>query len=274
MNAAEFVASYFKAWNKQDSRAIADHLAENGTYLDIPVHQHMSREQLIAHLNELFKLETNIYELTGEVLAGKNTIAFQYKVFPRAQDKDSKGSDSKGSDTWFGAEFITLHDGVAIEIVDYYDQNGLEAPRSPLASATGESHLKRYAKSGLGSLQMAAVKKQLSELMNTDKLYLRADLTLPELAQALDCSVNHLSQAINAGFGVSFFDYLNECRVKDAMHLLREDGNEARTVLDVALDVGFNSTSTFYVAFKKVTGETPAQYRRDHTEQTGSKADP
>ena len=57
------------------------------------------------------------------------------------------------------------------------------------------------------------------------------------------------------------------------MHLLRGDGNEARTVLDVALDVGFNSTSTFYVAFKKVTGETPAQYRRDHTRQAGSKAD-
>jgi AraC-like DNA-binding protein len=268
MNAAEFVASYFNAWNKQDSKAIADHLAENGTYLDIPVHQHMSREQLIAHLNELFKLETNIYELTGEVLAGENTIAFQYKVFPRVLDKDPSGPD-----TWFGAEFITLHDGVAIEIVDYYDQNGLEAPRSPLASTTGESPLKRYAKSGLGSSQMAAVKKQLGELMGTDKLYLRADLTLPELAQALDCSVNHLSQAINAGFGVSFFDYLNECRVKDAMHLLRGDDNEARTVLDVALDVGFNSTSTFYVAFKKVTGETPAQYRRDHTRQAGSKAD-
>lgn len=257
MRAADFVASYFDAWNQQDAQAIADHLAENGTYLDIPVQQHMSREQLVQHLNDSFELETNFYEVTGEVLAGKNTIAFQYKVFPRDPQKNPDQTE-----TWFGAEFITLHDGAAVEIADYYEQQGQQPPHSPLANATGAARIKRYAKSGLSAVQMDEVKRQLGELMEKHRVYLKSDLTLPELAKALNCTVNHLSQAINAGFGVSFFDYLNEYRVKDAMRLLRKDNGEAPTVLNVALEVGFNSTSTFYVAFRKVTGKTPAHYRR------------
>jgi AraC-like DNA-binding protein len=260
MQVAAFVASYFEAWNRQDSRAVAEHLAENGTYLDIPDHQHMSREELIEHLDEVFGRETSFYELIGEVLAGPNTIAFQYKVFPRDPAKVPGQSE-----TWFGAEFITLCDGAATEIADYYDQSGISSPQSPLASAAGGSQVQRYAKSGLGAAQMENVKHQLVALMQGEKLYLRADLTLPDLAQKLDCTVNHLSQAINAGFGVSFFDYLNEYRVKDAMDLLCQGQGEARTVLDVALEVGFNSTSTFYVAFKKLTGKTPAQYRRSQS---------
>jgi AraC-like DNA-binding protein len=255
MHAAEFVSSYIDAWNRQDAQAIADHLAENGTYLDIPLHQNMPREQLVAYLDEQFELETNRYELTGEVLTGENTIAFQYKVYPR-----QSGSEQEA--IWFGAEFITLSNGAAIEIADYYEQRNEQPSGSPIANAAGARRVQRYAKSGLGTGQMEAVKSQLNELMEKDKIYLRPDLTLPELAEVLGCTVNHLSQAINAGFGVSFFDYINAQRVQDAMRLLSQESSAAGTVLDVALQVGFNSTSTFYVAFKKVTGKTPAQYRQ------------
>jgi AraC-like DNA-binding protein len=79
----------------------------------------------------------------------------------------------------------------------------------------------------------------------------------------MDCSVNHLSQAINAGFGVSFYDYVNGYRVRQAADILCCGDTESNGILDVALAVGFNSTSTFYAAFKKITGQTPAQYRRE-----------
>jgi len=257
MKAADFVASYLDAWNRQDSRAIAEHLAENGTYLDIPDQQNMGREELAAHLDELFLQETNYYELIGEVLVGENTIAFQYKVH-------SRGAPDTGdpSEDWYGAEFVTLNSGVAVEIADYYEQRGIPSPTSPLADAAPAARVKRYAKSGLGSRQMDEVMQQLTSVMETRQLYLQPNLTLPELADSLDRSVNHVSQAINAGFGMSFFDFLNQYRVRDAMRLLRPADGSAPTVLSVALEVGFNSTSTFYVAFKKVTGKTPAQYRR------------
>ena len=257
MKAADFVASYLDAWNRQDSRAIAEHLAENGTYLDIPDQHNMSRDELIEQLDESFQQETNFYELIGEVLVGESTIAFQYKVHPRG----ASGTEDP-SENWYGAEFVTLNSGVAVEIADYYEQRGIPSPTSPLVDGTPTARVQRYAKSGLGSKQMDEVMQKLTAIMETRRLYLQPDLTLPELADALDYSVNHVSQAINAGFGMSFFDYMNQYRVKDAMRLLRPADGSAPTVLSVALDVGFNSTSTFYVAFKKVTGKTPAQYRR------------
>jgi len=261
MRATEFVHSYIDAWNRQDAQAVANHLADNGTYMDIPVHQNMSRQELIDHLEELFKIEPHFYKLSGEVLAGENTIAFQYEVFPRNSDSKSEQTQS-----WLGAEFITLRNGEATEIADYYEQAGITKHSSPLASTTAATRVQRYAKSGLSAPKMEQLKAQIGELMENDKCYLHADLTLPDLADQLGCTINHLSQAINAGFGMSFFDYLNEYRVNDAMELLGKNGPDARTVLSVALEVGFNSTSTFYVAFKKVTAKTPAEYRRSQSD--------
>lgn len=267
VKAKEFVRSYIDAWNRQDSHAVADHLAENGTYMDIPVHQNRTREQLIVHLDDLFSRETPCYELTGEVLVGVSTVAFQYKILPRKQSANARAEIS------YGAEFITLKNGDALEIVDYYEQIEVAAtdlsPGGVLAGTTRDTRVQRYAKSGLSKPQMERLKQQLSELMEAEKTYLRPDLTLPDLAEILDCTVNHVSQAINAGFGVSFFDYLNEYRVRDAMRLFGEEYCEARTVLSVALEVGFNSTSTFYVAFKKVAGQTPAEFRKIHAALKG-----
>jgi AraC-like DNA-binding protein len=256
MNPSEFVSSYIEAWNNRDSQAIANHLADGGTYFDSPAHQHISRDQLVSHLEAQFEQDSHIYELVGEVLMGESTIAFQYKATPRSTDS------SHTAEPTFGAEFITLHSGVAVEILDYYEPDEQQAPKSPLGNSFATNQIQRYAKSGLSVQQMEKVQARLNTLMETDKLYLGPNLTLPELAEALNCTVNHVSQAINAGFGVSFFDYINQYRVKAAMALLRAADSESQTVLDIALGVGFNSTSTFYVAFKKVSGQTPAQYRR------------
>ena len=42
MSPVEFVSSYMQAWNDQDSQAIADHLAKNGRYLNVPENLHLA----------------------------------------------------------------------------------------------------------------------------------------------------------------------------------------------------------------------------------------
>jgi AraC-like DNA-binding protein len=61
--------------------------------------------------------------------------------------------------------------------------------------------------------------------------------------------------------------------VREATALLALDGPRAPTILDVALSVGFNSTSTFYAAFKRITGKTPARFRRDALAAAGNNTD-
>jgi len=105
-------------------------------------------------------------------------------------------------------------------------------------------------------------KLKLEQLMQSRQAFLSSDLTLPSLAEAVGCSVNHLSQVINSGFGMSFFDYLNEHRIEHARELLASSDMQSGSILNIAFTVGFNSNSAFYAAFKKCVGQTPAQYRR------------
>jgi AraC-like DNA-binding protein len=63
---------------------------------------------------------------------------------------------------------------------------------------------------------------------------------------------------LNTQLGRSFFDYVNSWRIKESVTRLT---TTKETTLAVALDVGFNSRSSFYKAFKRETGKTPRDIR-------------
>ena len=241
MRATEFVDSYFSAWNHRDARLVADHLANEGTYCDVPRNQQHTREEFTKKLGEFFDSHEHRYELLGEILTATNSIAFQYKV----------SSPGMEADPFYGAEFVTLEGAEAIRIFDYYDVPDVSV-----------SHEQKYTKSGLSDSQMNKYKRRLESLMQFENVYRRPDLTLPNLAALVNCSVNHLSQVINSGFGMSFFDYLNQYRIEHAKHMLSQHSGQDQSVLSIAFTVGFNSNSSFYTAFKKASGLTPAQYRQ------------
>ncbi|MEM1187396.1 MAG: helix-turn-helix domain-containing protein [Pseudomonadota bacterium] len=242
----QFVESYLSAWNAQDASGVAGHLSTDGKYFDGASQEHLAGEALVEHLVEYFSNDEYRYEIVGDVLTNEKTVAFQYRVVPRDPSSNAAG--------WGGAEFIELDGEVAQQISDYY--------RLPAAPPGPGSKGRRYAKSGLGEDAMATLLTSLKRAMEDEKTFLDPDLSLPRLASNLGCSVNHLSQAINAGHNLSFFDYINQFRVAEAARMLRQKDCQFPAILDVALSVGFNSTSTFYTAFKKATGQTPAKYRR------------
>jgi len=244
MRATEFVKSYFDAWNQHDPRGVADHLTANGIYRDVPENLQRSHDELISSLKDFFSRYRHRYELIGEILKSGNTIGYQYRWHPFENTGKSESSAS-----YRGAEFMTLHGDAAMTITDYYDM--------PV-----ETQGLKYAKSGLTSEQLLQYKQRLDQIMRSQQAYLQSDLTLPRLAMAVDCSVNHLSQVINSGFGISFFDYLNRYRIEYARELLASLDDRSSAILKIAFTVGFNSNSAFYAAFKKYVGKTPAQYRR------------
>lgn len=90
------------------------------------------------------------------------------------------------------------------------------------------------------------------------KIYKRPDLTLSLLAKELSVRPQFLSQLLNDNLNKSFNQFINEYRVEEAKRLLKED---AHLKIDaVGIECGFNSSSTFYSTFKKVTGTTPSNY--------------
>ncbi|MET0267516.1 MAG: helix-turn-helix domain-containing protein, partial [Duganella sp.] len=68
-----------------------------------------------------------------------------------------------------------------------------------------------------------------------------------------------VSQVINGNSGKSFNLYVNEFRIRHAKSLLIDQTHLNMDL--VAERSGFNSNSTFFAAFKKITGQTPASYR-------------
>ncbi len=116
----------------------------------------------------------------------------------------------------------------------------------------------KYQRSALGAEQASSIANKLQQAMVQDQLYLDAALSLPKLARHIGCSPNYISQTLNETLGLNFFDYVNRYRVQAAARQLRDSD---LTVLDIAMNVGFNAKSSFYTAFKKELQQTPSQYR-------------
>jgi len=101
--------------------------------------------------------------------------------------------------------------------------------------------------------------KRLTDFMAGEKPYLDPELTLNALAEKLRMPANHCSFLINRHLNLNFFHFVNRYRIEEFKRRLR-DGTRPRTILETALEVGFNSKSTFNAAFKQSEGLTPSQY--------------
>lgn len=95
------------------------------------------------------------------------------------------------------------------------------------------------------------------------KRFLDSELTLDTIASELNVSTGHLSRIINSSLDMSFNDYVNTLRVKEAKTFLRAMDLFADNVVTIAMKSGFNSKSTFYASFKKLTGLTPCQFKNN-----------
>ena len=116
----------------------------------------------------------------------------------------------------------------------------------------------KYARSALTQAHAEQLATRIRSAMTQDTLYLDPNLSLQKLSRHVGALPNQVSQTLNEQIGSTFFDYIAHHRIAAAKPLIAA-GTESS--LAVSLDVGFNSRSTFYKAFKRETGMTPKAYR-------------
>ncbi|MDG1331724.1 MAG: helix-turn-helix domain-containing protein [Crocinitomicaceae bacterium] len=102
--------------------------------------------------------------------------------------------------------------------------------------------------------------KQLSEVMEKEKLFLNQDLNLQYLSKRLKTNSVELSATINQTFKKNFNDYINALRVEEFIRLSQDEKRSHFTLLSNAYDAGFSSKSTFNRGFKKIKGAAPREY--------------
>jgi len=102
---------------------------------------------------------------------------------------------------------------------------------------------------------------RLVELMEKEKLYYNPDIRLGDVAQRLFTNKSFLSKAIKETTNRNFCQLVHYFRIKEVMRLFSKDPSQ--NILDLAFKVGFNSPSTFNIAFGRIAGYTPAEWSRD-----------
>lgn len=108
---------------------------------------------------------------------------------------------------------------------------------------------------------------KLERVIREDKPYFDPDLTLSQLAQQSGIPIHHLSQILNTDIKQNFYNYINSLRIEEAKKMLSNPENRKLTILEILYEVGFNSKSVFNSAFKKYTGMTPTNYRKEMLDQ-------
>lgn len=145
---------------------------------------------------------------------------------------------------------------VLIYVVGYY---ALKQPNIFRIAVSNDS-IKNPSKSRMDEDSIQDLQRTLEKLMDKEQVYLNNNLTLLELAKQLNTSTNKLSWLLNTVYKSSFYDFINEYRVKAFLAKLEQNEHKAKTLFSLSLEVGFNSKSTFNKAFKTSLNETPSSY--------------
>lgn len=119
----------------------------------------------------------------------------------------------------------------------------------------------KYGRAVLLPEERTRLAQAIERVMQRERLYRDPLLSLPRLAAAVGSNPNDVSQVLNAHFGLGYHDYLARLRVAEAQRILN-DPARTETLIEILLEVGFNSKSVFNAAFKRETGMTPSEFRR------------
>jgi AraC-like DNA-binding protein len=111
----------------------------------------------------------------------------------------------------------------------------------------------------IDAAEAVIISEKLESIMNEKSLYKNPNLNLQDLSREINISSHQLSQFLNNNLGKNFTSFVNEFRINEACRIITS--NDKLTLESVGYDVGFNSKSTFFAAFKKHTGTTPLNYQ-------------
>lgn len=256
------ISDYLLEWQDvKDAKALA-FLRESLSYVQYSPLDIGQIQKSLMGLEDLYPKVS--FCLKNQPISNNQSIAIEWEMRCHS-DKVQLNIPEKLTLT--GSDFIHIT-GSQIKSIDlYFDP-------TPFAKMLRqhESMAGRYQRSGLTPQIAQEIAAHAERLMQNEQLYLRNNLTLATLANIVGIHSNHLSQAINQQRNRSFNHWLSGYRIQAAVDMLQTPSMLQRSILDIALSVGFNSKSVFYSAFKASMGVTPSQFRKSYIEKAEKSA--
>ena len=205
------------------------------------------RHKLRDHFSDTYRLRLNWLRLASWAVIALIVTDVVFGILLEAQVTSLRTAQLS----------ITLVLSLAISVLSL---SALRHPARYVAEvAATRSKGAAYATSRATEATLEEWQKRLRNLMRESRPYLTNDLSLTDLAAMLDITPHNLSQLLNRSLRTTFYDFVNEARVRHACDLL---ASTQETVLNIAFASGFNNKASFYSAFRQATGTTPTAFRQ------------
>lgn len=124
--------------------------------------------------------------------------------------------------------------------------------------------LEKYQGQTIDTKTSAELSSSIAELFKSEEIYLQPNLSLQQVAKKLTITPRTLSRVINENNDMNFSEYVNFYRIEKAKTLLQDPNYKNEKMITVAFDSGFGNVTSFNIAFKAFTKQTPSQFKRDN----------
>jgi AraC-like DNA-binding protein len=145
---------------------------------------------------------------------------------------------------------------VLVYILGYY---GLKQ-RKIFEDSSNLNLSEKYEKSFLTPDKKKEIKGIILSCFETEKAFLNPELNMDLLAVQINIPKHQITEVLSTEIGKNFFQFVNSYRVEAVKKKLKDESNPY-SIEAIGYDCGFNSKSSFFTVFKKLTGKTPLQYK-------------
>ena len=131
-------------------------------------------------------------------------------------------------------------------------QVSVQLPARPLQAPVPEEPVRREED---GDMRTAIIRAEIGSFIDA---HYREDISMQDAATALRYSDAYFCKLFKQCFKVNFSAYLNEYRVNRARQLMLDPRLNMK---DIGAAVGYSDANYFTRVFKRLTGQTPSEYR-------------
>lgn len=255
MEFEKFIDGYLAAWNAKDLQRLLTFFNKRASYYDAFWMEYVSGRDLPQYLRDSLEDEAYWFERVGDVIRLDNSIVSRYTASEHL-------GNGPGELLFQGAEVFSFRGDKIITVRDHYCDPGEDVLKEVAVNAARHHGETRHVASGLSALRALRFRRLLLDIVIDQKVYLDIDLTQARLAGLVGCSVEHLTQIIHNEFGTNFHNFVDRYRITHAKELIKENGFEAE---HTAHESGYQTADEFVRAFRRVTGESPDEFRQRHT---------
>lgn len=239
----EVAVRYHQAWKNRDLDGLMVLYHPAVEYSDFLQNRTIEYSQLRDYLRASMPLGSEEFQnYTDRLRIDGDTAFLQYRVTLNG---------SSGLASFRVVEALLVKDGLINKVNEYAvlinqaPTTAKQAPRSDTVSRLG-----------LSARQIGALSNDLQQYFELSKPHLDPQLDLSRVAASTGYTRNQISFFLNQVRGQTFYAFLNQLRLDEALERLNAQATAPR-IDEIANAAGFKLLSTFYRCFKQRTGCSP-----------------